>query len=68
VSNYHDAGGGLELTLRDWADWHVIGMAIALSHAQLGRSDKASEWRQKACEARSSGLVLLDIRGRVDLP
>jgi TolB-like protein/tetratricopeptide (TPR) repeat protein len=51
----------LEQTMLEWDGWHVTAMAISSLHAKLGHSEEALTWLEKAFEARSSALVLLDM-------
>jgi tetratricopeptide (TPR) repeat protein len=51
----------LELELGRWNGWHLDTFHIATHYAQLGVLDEALVWLEKACDARSGGMVWIKL-------
>ena len=51
----------LELDLARWNGWHLDTFHIAAHYARLGELDAALLWLEKAYEARSGGMVWMEL-------
>lgn len=51
----------LELAMSRRTGWHFETFHIAILYAGLGNDEKALEWLEKACDARSAGLVWITL-------
>jgi lipopolysaccharide biosynthesis regulator YciM len=51
----------LELELAQWDGWHLGAFHIAAHYARLGEPDEALKWLENAYEARSGGMVWINL-------